>query len=149
MDSILTSIKKLLGIAEGYEHFDSDIIMHINSVFSILTQLGVGPSDSFSISDKSATWSDFVESDSRLEILKSYMYLKVKLLFDPPLNTASIEAINRQINELEWRINVTADNFTDTKQKEYDSELKNIKKDIKTLKQHDLLSEPLSDGGES
>mgnify|MGYP000063966474 FL=1 len=109
MDSILTSIKKLLGIAEEYDHFDPDIIMHINSVFSVLTQLGVGPTSGFSISDKTAVWSDFVESDSRLEMLKSYMYLKVKLLFDPPLGTASIEAINRQINELEWRINVTVD----------------------------------------
>lgn len=109
MDSILTSIKKLLGITEEYDHFDPDIIMHINSVFSVLTQLGVGPASGFSISDKAAVWSDFVDSDSRLEMLKSYMYLKVKLLFDPPLGTASIEAINRQISELEWRINVTVD----------------------------------------
>lgn len=109
MDSILTSIKKLLGITEEYDHFDPDIIMHINSVFSVLTQLGVGPASGFSISDKTAVWSDFVDSDSRLEMLKSYMYLKVKLLFDPPLGTASIEAINRQISELEWRINVTVD----------------------------------------
>lgn len=109
MDSILTSIKKLLGITEEYDHFDPDIIMHINSVFSVLTQLGVGPASGFFISDKTAVWSDFVDSDSRLEMLKSYMYLKVKLLFDPPLGTASIEAINRQINELEWRINVTVD----------------------------------------
>lgn len=109
MDSILTSIKKLLGITEEYDHFDPDIIMHINSVFSVLTQLGVGPASGFSISDKTAVWSDFVDTDSRLEMLKSYMYLKVKLLFDPPLGTASIEAINRQISELEWRINVTVD----------------------------------------
>ncbi len=109
MDSILTSIKKLLGITEEYDHFDPDIIMHINSAFSVLTQLGVGPASGFSISDKTAVWSDFVDTDSRLEMLKSYMYLKVKLLFDPPLGTASIEAINRQISELEWRINVTVD----------------------------------------
>lgn len=109
MDSILTSIKKLLGIAEEYDHFDPDIIMHINTVFSVLTQLGVGPPSGFSITDKTAAWSDYVKSDSRLEMLKSYMYLKVKLLFDPPLGTASIEAINRQISELEWRINVTVD----------------------------------------
>lgn len=109
MDSILTSIKKLLGIAEEYDHFDPDITMHINTVFSVLTQLGVGPPGGFSITDKTAVWSDYVKSDSRLEMLKSYMYLKVKLLFDPPLGTASIEAINRQISELEWRINVTVD----------------------------------------
>ena len=109
MNSILTSIKKLLGIAEEYEHFDPDITMHINTVFSVLTQLGVGPPSGFSITDKTTVWSDYVKSDSRLEMLKSYMYLKVKLLFDPPLGTASIEAINRQISELEWRINVTVD----------------------------------------
>lgn len=109
MDSILTSIKKLLGMTEEYEYFDPDIIMHINSVFSILTQLGVGPEEGFSIKDKTTKWSDFDNSDSRLEMLKSYMHLKVKLLFDPPLGTASIEAMNRQISELEWRINVTVD----------------------------------------
>ncbi|MDO5397627.1 MAG: hypothetical protein Q4G33_06830 [bacterium] len=109
MESILTSIKKMLGIAEEYEYFDPDIIMHINSVFSVLTQLGVGPSEGYFIRDKTDKWTDFLKSDSRLEILKSYMYLKVKLLFDPPLGTASIEAINRQISELEWRINVTVD----------------------------------------
>ena len=109
MDSILTSIKKMLGIAEEYEHFDSDIIMHINSVFSVLNQLGVGPPEGYSIKDKNNNWSDFLQSDSRLEMVKSYMYLKVKMLFDPPLGSASIEASNRQISELEWRINVTVD----------------------------------------
>lgn len=109
MDSILTSIKKLLGITEEYEYFDTDIIMHINTAFSVLTQLGVGPDNGFSIKSKADKWSDFEKSDSRLEMIKSYMYLKVKLLFDPPLGTASIEAHNRQINELEWRINVAVD----------------------------------------
>ena len=109
MDSILTSIKKLLGVAEEYDHFDTDIIIHINTVFSVLTQLGVGPSDGFSITDENAVWSDYIKSDSRLEMLKSYMYLKVKLLFDPPLGTAYIEAINQQISELECRINMTVD----------------------------------------
>lgn len=146
MDSILTSIKKLLGIAEEYDHFDPDIIMHINTVFSVLTQLGVGPSSGFSITDKTAVWSDYVKSDSRLEMLKSYMYLKVKLLFDPPLGTASIEAINRQISELEWRINVANDRFTETEKIEYDKELNLIKKNIEVLKQHDILAAPLNDG---
>lgn len=109
MDSILISIKKMLGITEEYDYFDPDIIMHINTVFSVLTQLGVGPKGGYAISDKTAKWSDYDNSDSRLEMLKSYMYLKVKLLFDAPLGTASIEAINRQISELEWRINVTVD----------------------------------------
>ena len=109
MESILTSIKKLLGIAEEYEHFDMDIIMHINSVFTILTQLGVGPPEGFSIQDKAAAWVDFMPEDPRLEAVKSYMYLKVRLLFDPPLSTAVSEAMNRMASELEWRINVGAE----------------------------------------
>ncbi len=111
MESILTSIKKLLGIAEEYDHFDSDLILHINSVFCTLTQLGVGPSEGFLISDKYDIWSDFIPEDSKkIEAVKSYMYLKVKMLFDPPLSSALIESTNRMINELEWRLNVAAEN---------------------------------------
>lgn len=109
MDSILTSIKKLLGITEEYEHFDADIVMHINSAFSVLAQLGVGPKDGFRIEDSSTDWSEFLCDDYRLEFVKTYVYLKVKLGFDPPLSSAAIEAINRQISELEWRINVSVD----------------------------------------
>ena len=108
MESILTSIKKLLGIQEEYTNFDNDIIMHINSTFSTLTQLGVGPSNGFSIKDKSSTWDEFI-SDTRLECVKSYIYLKVKLLFDPPSTSAVMDSINRQINEYEWRINAFSD----------------------------------------
>lgn len=109
MESILTSVKKMLGIVEEYEHFDTDIIMHINSVFSILTQLGVGSAEGFMIKDKSAVWNDFISEEATLQIVKSYMYLKVKLLFDPPLGAAVIECINRQINEFEWRLNAAVD----------------------------------------
>lgn len=109
MESILTSIKKLLGIAEEYKHFDADLITHINSVFSILTQLGVGPSEGFSITDDSAVWTDFIQDNSKIELVKSYIHLKVKLLFDPPLSSAVIEAINRMISEFEWRLNVAVD----------------------------------------
>ena len=109
MESILTSIKKLLGIAEDYEHFDQDIIMHINSVFMILTQLGVGPDEGFSIEDDTAVWTDFIQDIKKLESVKTYIYLKVKLAFDPPLSSAVIESMNRLINELEWRLNVAAE----------------------------------------
>ena len=109
MESILTSIKKLLGIAEEYTHFDTDIIMHMNSVFSILTQIGVGPSEGFSIDDSSAAWTDFLPGDPRLEIVKSYVYLKVRLLFDPPDRSAVMEATNRMISEFEWRLSVAVD----------------------------------------
>lgn len=109
-ESVLTSIKKLLGIDANYTHFDSDLIMHINSVFSILTQMGVGSADGFSITGDSESWSDFIsESPNKFSFVKSYMYLKVKLLFDPPLSSAVIESINRQISELEWRLFVEAD----------------------------------------
>ena len=109
MDSILTSIKKLLGITEEYENFDQDIIMHINSAFMILNQLGVGPKSGFSISDKSSTWDEFIPESSNLEAVKTYIHLKVKLMFDPPISSTVIEAIKSQINELEWRLNVSVD----------------------------------------
>lgn len=109
MDSILTSIKKLLGISEDYTQFDSDLIMHINSVFLNLTQLGVGPESGFTIEDEYTEWSDFIKNDAQLQAVKSYMYLKVKLLFDPPLSSSVIESMNRMIAELEFRLNVAVD----------------------------------------
>lgn len=110
MESILTSIKKMLGITEEYTHFDADLIMHINSVFVTLRQLGVGPKEGFRIEDETSLWSDFIsEDDMRFESVKTYIYLKVRLLFDPPLNSAVIESINRISNELEWRLNIEAE----------------------------------------
>ena len=104
MDSILVSIKKLLGVSEEYNHFDPDIIMHINSVFMILTQMGIGPSEGFRIEDETTKWTDFITDESKLEGVKSYIYLKVKLLFDPPLSGAVKESTNQLIKELEWRL---------------------------------------------
>lgn len=179
MESILTSVKKLLGITEDYKHFDTDIILHINTVFMVLNQLGVGPSEGFSIEDDTSVWTDFISTNayykaehgidtdtkaemfaptkeiidaailsanqidtgfytttgekvyhastlsgidvfyyvsvanpSQLEAVKSYVYLKVKLLFDPPLSSSVIEATNRMISELEWRLNVSVDPST-------------------------------------
>lgn len=109
MESILTSIKKLLGIEEDYVHFDPDIIMHINSVFMILNQLGVGPPEGFRIEDDIATWADYTDNNLLYESVKTYIYLKVRLLFDPPASSSLIEAMNRQISELEWRLNVAAE----------------------------------------
>lgn len=109
MESILTSIKKMLGIDEEYECFDVDIIIHINSVLMILTQLGVGPPEGFRIVGKTTTWDELVPNSKYLDAIKSYIYLKVKLLFDPPLSSAVIESTNRQINELEWRLYVAAE----------------------------------------
>lgn len=107
MESILTSIKKLLGIAEEYTHFDDDIIMHINSVFMTLNQLGVGPSSGFYIEDATAYWEDYITNPAKLQAVKTYMYLKVRLVFDSSsLGSATLAAYERQIQELEWRLNV-------------------------------------------
>lgn len=108
-ESILTSIKKLLGITAEYTNFDPDIIMHINSVFMTLNQLGVGPSEGFRIEDDLTTWREYITDDDNLDAVKSYMHLKVKLLFDPPLGSAVMEATKQMINELEWRLNVQAE----------------------------------------
>lgn len=110
MESILTSIKKLLGIPEEYEHFDGDIILHINSVFMILNQLGVGPKEVYRIADKEDRWLDFVTDYDDLDAVKSYVYLRVKQLFDPPQSSIIMESQNRLIQELEWRLNVKAEN---------------------------------------
>ncbi|MCM1578148.1 MAG: hypothetical protein NC078_05035 [Ruminococcus sp.] len=105
MDSILTSVKKALGgIPEEYEHFDPDIIMFINSVFSVLAQLGAGPEEGFAIKDKTAVWSDFMGDDPRLEFVKSYATLRTRLMFDPPINSSVAESLKRTADELEWRI---------------------------------------------
>lgn len=109
MESILTSVKKMLGISKEYQHFDDDIIMHINSALFVLTQLGVGPSEGFIVEDANDEWTDFIGDAANLELVKSYVYLKVKVLFDPPLSSAAMEAVNRQIAEYEWRLNVAVD----------------------------------------
>lgn len=103
--SILTSTKKILGIAESYTVFDLDIITHINSAFSTLTQLGVGPANGFMIESAEETWEDFIVDDLQYNSVKSYMFLKVKQLFDPPTTSFLIAAFEKQIQELEWRLN--------------------------------------------
>ena len=109
MESILISIKKMLGITKEYDHFDNDLIMHINSVFMILTQLGVGPSSGFIITGEYETWDSFLPEGKNLEAVKSYMYMKVRLLFDPPSSSIVMECMNRMISELEWRLKVEAE----------------------------------------
>lgn len=107
MESILTTVKVQLGIVENCTDFDQILITHINSVFAILHQLGVGPANGFFITDSNQKWSSFIGSDVlTLQNVKTYMYLKVKLMFDPPQNSAMLESINRQIAEHEWRLNV-------------------------------------------
>ena len=108
-ESILTSIKKLLGIAEEYTHFDADIVMCINNVFNMLTQLGVGPRTGFVIRDNVATWGDLLGTDSRLEMVKGYVHQRVRIMFDPPQNASLAKIFQDEAKELEWRIMIAAD----------------------------------------
>lgn len=109
MESILTSIKKLIGITAEDTSFDHDIIFHINSVFWDLNTLGVGPSEVFRIEDDTSTWNDFMSDTTKFEALKSYMYLRVKLLFDPPASSVVVESMKREIDKWEWKLNVAAE----------------------------------------
>ena len=108
-ESILTSVKKLLGIAEEYTQFDNDIIIHINTIFMALQQMGIGPKDGFSITDENDLWTDFMEDSILLNSVKTYMYLRVKLLFDPPLTSSTVDSFNKLISELEFRMNSKAE----------------------------------------
>lgn len=108
-DSILESTKKILGIEASYTAFDLDIMTHINSVFTTLTQLNVGPPTGFFIEDDTAVWEDFIAPWENLNAVKSYMYLRVRLLFDPPATSYHIASLESQVKELEWRLNVQVD----------------------------------------
>lgn len=105
-DSILNSVKKNLGLDPEYKAFDQDILMHINTVFSILHQLGVGPDTGFFIEDDEATWAYFIGERANIHSVKTYVYLRVRLLFDPPATSFVIDSMQKQITELEWRLNV-------------------------------------------
>lgn len=104
MDSILSSVKIMLGLREEQTAFDNDIIICINTALNILIQLGVGPKEGFTISDSSSVWSDFIGEYKDLEMVKLYTAMKVRLMWDPPTSSYLIENIKTQINEFEWRI---------------------------------------------
>ena len=108
-NSILNDIKKLLGIDAEYDAFDQDLILHINTVLMLLNQLGVGPDSCYSITGATETWADFLGSNTSLEMVKTYIYMKVKLMFDPPLSATVTEVYKNTIAELEWRLNVAVD----------------------------------------
>lgn len=105
-DSILDDVKKVLNLAPDYPAFDQDVIMHINSVLSDLQLLGIGPAQGFMITDNTALWSAFLGGDLRLNMVKAYVFLKVKMLFDPPTLGYMITAMESQIRELAWKISV-------------------------------------------
>jgi hypothetical protein len=104
-ESILISTKKILGLDKDYTPFDLDVTTHINAAFSILNQLGVGPVEGFMIEDETALWSDFIVPLNQLSLIKTYIYLKVRSLFDPPSTSYLITATNDHIKEYEWRLN--------------------------------------------
>jgi len=106
MDSILGSTKNTLGIEEEYEHFDMVLITHINSTFSTLNQLGIGPSEGFMIKDRLSTWGQFLGDRKDLEMVKSYTYLRVRLLWDPPHTSYLLNSLQSQLDQLEWRLEV-------------------------------------------
>lgn len=112
MDSIFLTIKKMLGVDRDFDGFDTDIIIGINSSLMNLNQIGVGPVEAFIITGQDETWSDFLESTTNLEGAKMYVYLKTRLSFDPPSNSFLVEAINKQISELEWRLNTQVEHNT-------------------------------------
>ena len=108
METILNTIKKLLGIQQEYEYFDEDIMIHINTAFATLNQLGVGPAEGFYMDDKTALWDDYITTVN-MQMIKSYIYLKVRILFDPPTSSVLMDSMNRSIAELEWRLYLEGD----------------------------------------
>lgn len=110
MESILTSVKKICGIPEEYDVFDMDLILHINSVFMILSQMGVGPERAYRIEDDSNEWTEFISTeDTNFESVKTYVGLKVRYIFDPPQGSVTKECLKHMIDELEWRLNFQAE----------------------------------------
>lgn len=102
-ESILLSVKKLLGLDADYIAFDEDIKIHINSVFSLLGQLGIGPAEGFYLEDDSSEWGDFFAEED-LNLIRTYTFLRVRMMFDPPQTSFLLESMNSQIKEFEWRI---------------------------------------------
>lgn len=108
-ESILLSVKQQLGICDDYNAYDDVIITGINSAFTVLDQLGVSLDPSFHVEGENETWEDYFQGRTDLQMVKSYIYLKVKLLFDPPNSGVLHQAMERQIQEFEWRLNVQVD----------------------------------------
>lgn len=111
-DSILMTIRKLVCGDPYADHFDTDLFVHINACFSILNQLGVGPENGFVVTDETQSWSSYIADNHILNMVKTYITLKVRVIFDPPLTSSVLEAMNKEISQLEWRLNVAVDPTT-------------------------------------
>lgn len=114
-ESILDTIKIMLGLEKDYNSFDTEIIAYINSAFFALSQLGVGPEEGFSITGPDEVWSNFIDEKSNLIAVQTYIKLKVQLIFDPPSNSFVVDAINKQLEELTWRLCLEAEYLKDNK----------------------------------
>ena len=108
-DSIFASIKKMLGLEDSYTPFDADVLVHINAALMKLCQMGIGPKEGFMVSDYSETWSDFLTNRVKLGAVKTYVYLQVRMMFDPPTNSFVMDALKAQSDEILWRLNVQAE----------------------------------------
>lgn len=113
-ESILESEKKLLGLDQDYDVFDDDLIIHINTIFGTLHQIGVGPATQFYITDNTATWSEFTTEETIVHEVRGYMFLRLRLLFDPPSSSFVLNSYKEQIQEFEWRLNVKSDEIKGT-----------------------------------
>lgn len=111
-DSILNSTKKVLGISADYDAFDIDILMHINSVFSTLNQIGIGPEFGYSIVDATPVWEDYLGGDLRINSVKTYVACKVRLIFDPPTTSFALDALKEIVREHEWRLSTQREYVT-------------------------------------
>lgn len=135
-NSILLTVKKMLGIAEEYHAFDLDLIININSVFLTLNQLGVGPDKPFKISSDVETWADFLgDQYEELDGVETYVYLKTRLLFDPPTNSFLVDAMQTQVAELEWRLNFQVEEKTESEDEPVTINQKDISSGAASLKQ--------------
>ena len=113
-DSILMTIRKLVCGNPYADHFDTDLLVHINACFSVLNQLGVGPENGFVVTDETQSWSSYIADNYILNMVKTYVTLKVKKIFDPPLTSSVLEAMDKEISQLEWRLNVAVDSVKPT-----------------------------------
>ena len=110
MESILDTIKQLLGIPADDDSFDTDVKVNINAAIFTLSQIGIGPSNGYIVTSNTQMWNDYIGSSLiNLEGVKNYIYLKTKLVFDPPTNSTTIQAINDSLKELEWRMQLAVE----------------------------------------
>lgn len=103
-ESILKTIKQLVGCPDDFEQFDLDLTIHINSSFATLTHLGIGPKEGYRITGVDNVWSEFEDDPQKLSLIKDYVYIKTRLLFDPPTNGSLMDSLTEQLKEMEWRL---------------------------------------------